>query len=106
VLEAECEGDSKAMLVSLSLSSFCATLMRSNFLHERSYGSAHRSLLKYRNIRKCTSYHFMQFHVQQCPTSAHLHTIFSFLKHLAINPNQERGLQSIFSTIVTTAKDV
>ena len=35
-----------------------------------------------------------------------LHTIFSFLKHLAINPNQERGLQSIFSTIVTTAKDV
>lgn len=89
-LEAECEGDSKAMLVSLSLSSFCATLMRSNFLHERSgyggYGSAQlslqsqifdRSLLKYRNIRKCTSYHFMQFHVQQCPTVSNLCAFFT-----------------------------
>lgn len=85
VLEAECEGDSKAMLVSLSLSSFCATLMRSNFLHERSgdvAAMAAMALHSYHcnpkssidlcwnteNIRKCTSYHFMQFHVQQCPT--------------------------------------
>ena len=76
------------MLVSLSLSSFCATLMRSNFLHERSGDVAAMALHSYHffpnlrsisvEIRKksenalhITSCNSMSNSVQQCPTSAH-----------------------------------